>query len=120
MAAKAAKPNSPCPRRDDLLAYLRDREEPASLAELARAFNVKGKDRTALRLLLRELEDEGLIEAPARRKYSSRQRLDSVAVWEITGTDAYCELRAPRLRRGRASLRPSRRVAFLSQRFLLG
>ena len=111
MAAKAAKPNSPCPRRDDLLAYLRDREEPASLAELARAFNVKGKDRTALRLLLRELEDEGLIEAPAHRKYSSRQRLGSVAVLEITGPDADGELRARPLRWAKGKTPPAIYVA---------
>ncbi len=98
MAPKAAHSKTSCPSRDDLLAHLRDREDPTGLAELARTFNVKGKERTALRLLLRELEDEGLIEAPARRKYTSRQRLGSVAVLEITGPDNDGELRARPLR----------------------
>ncbi|MEE8562703.1 MAG: ribonuclease R [Alphaproteobacteria bacterium] len=111
MAAKAAKPHSPCPRRDDLLAYLRDREEPAGLAALARAFNVKGKDRTALRLLLRELEDQGLIEAPARRKTASRQRLGPVAVLEITGPDSDGELRARPLRWAEGKTPPAIYVA---------
>jgi ribonuclease R len=111
LAARAAKSPSPCPSRDDLLAYLRGREEPAGLAELSRAFNVKGKERTALRLLLRALEDEGLIEAPARRKYSSRQRLGSVAVLEITGPDADGELRARPVRWAEGETPPAIYVA---------
>ncbi len=98
MAARAANPKNRCPARDDLLAFLRQREQPASLAELARIFSVKGKERTALRLLLRELEDDGLIDAPERRKYASRQRLGAVAVLEITGPDSDGELMARPLR----------------------
>jgi ribonuclease R len=77
-----------------VLAYLRDQEGAASVSDLARHFNVKGKDRTALRLLLKELEEEGQIEAPVRRKYASRTRLGAVAVLEITGPDSDGELRA--------------------------
>ena len=88
MAPKARAPSPRHPTRDDVLTYLRDHEGPAALADLARVFKVKGKDRTALRLLLRELEDEGLIEAPQRRKYASRQALGAVAVLEITGPDS--------------------------------
>ena len=78
MARKAAPSPSRVPTRDDVLDYLRNREEPAGVSELARAFNVKGKERTALRLILRELEDEDLIDAPARRKYASRGRIGAV------------------------------------------
>lgn len=92
--APKARAGSPCPNRDDLLKYLLDRVEPIGLAELSRVFNVKGRERTALRLLLRELVEAGLIEAPVRRKYTSRQRLGSVAVLEITGPDIDGELRA--------------------------
>jgi len=94
LATRASNASFPCPSRDDLLAYLRDHEEPSGLAELSRAFNVKGKERTALRLLLRELENSGLIEAPTRRKYTSRQRLGSVAILEVTGPDRNGELLA--------------------------
>ncbi len=81
-----------------MLDYLREHEGAASISDLARAFNVKGKDRTALRLMMRELEEEGQIEAPQRRRYSSRQRLGAVAVLEITGPDSDGELRAKPLR----------------------
>ncbi|MCZ6636674.1 MAG: RNB domain-containing ribonuclease, partial [Alphaproteobacteria bacterium] len=98
MADRAANPNSQCPTRDVVLAFLRKREKPSSLSALARAFGVKGKERTALRVLLRDLEKEGLIEAPDRRKYSSRQRLGTVSVLEITGPDGEGELKARPLR----------------------
>lgn len=94
VAHKARTPSSACPTRDQVLDYLREHEGPASISDLARAFKVKGKDRTALRNLMRELEDEGMIDAPVRRKYASRQRLGQVAVLEITGPDSDGELRA--------------------------
>jgi ribonuclease R len=98
LAARAANRKNRCPTRDELLDFLRKRDEPASIAELARLFGVKGKERSALRILLRELEGDGLIDAPARRKYASRQKLGSVAVLEIIGPDADGELRARPLR----------------------
>ena len=82
------------PGRDDILAYLRDHPGPVSVSELARAFKVKGKDRTALRIALREATQEGLIQADARRKFSSRETLPSVTVLEITGPDPDGELLA--------------------------
>ena len=94
VARKARPPSHRQPTRDDVLAYLRDREGPASVSDLARHFNVKGKDRTALRILLKELAEEGGIEAPVRRKYASKTRLGAVAVLEITGPDSDGELRA--------------------------
>ncbi len=82
------------PGRDDILAYLRDHPGPVSVSELARAFKVKGKDRTALRIALREATQEGLIQADARRKFSSRETMPSVTVLEITGPDPDGELLA--------------------------
>jgi ribonuclease R len=59
------------PSRDDLVAFIaREREAVASghipakigKREIARAFNIKGDDRIALKRMLRELEAEGAIE----------------------------------------------------------
>ncbi|MDX1483811.1 MAG: ribonuclease R [Alphaproteobacteria bacterium] len=111
MARKAASPKGGAPSRDDVLAYLRKCEGPVGVAELARAFAVKGKDRTALRLLLRQLQEEGLIETPERRKYASRQRLGPVAVLEITGPDSEGELRARPVRWVEGETPPSIYVA---------
>ena len=98
LAARATNPKSQCPTKDQVLAFLREREKPAGIAELARVFGVKGKERTALRLLMGDIEEEGLIEAKERRKFASRQRLGAVAVLEITGPDNDGELRARPLR----------------------
>jgi ribonuclease R len=82
------------PSRDDILAYIRTRTEPVTVSELARVFNLKGKDRTDLRVLLRELSDEKMIDAGARRKYVARGSVPKVAVLEIIGPDGDGELRA--------------------------
>ena len=111
MAKRAAPRENRRPTRNDVLAYLRDQEAPIGLPELARVFNVKGKERTALRVLLRELEDEGLIEAPRRRQFSSLERLGSVAVVEITGPDNDGELRARPLRWAKGAEAPAIYVA---------
>ncbi|MFT5540594.1 MAG: ribonuclease R [Alphaproteobacteria bacterium] len=99
MVRKPADDTSPTssprvPSRDDILAYIRTRTEPVSVSELARAFNIKGKDRTDLRVLLRKLSDEKMIDAGDRRKYVARGSVPKVTVLEITGLDVDGELRA--------------------------
>ncbi len=94
MARGPEDPAAGAPGRDEILAYLRDHPGPVSVSELARAFDVKGKDRTALRLALRAAAEEGLIEPAARRRFASRETLPTVTVLEVTGPDLDGELRA--------------------------
>ncbi len=73
-AAKAANPMARAAlSREDIIAFIaREREEPGrspakiGKREIARAFDLKGDDRVALKRLLKELEAEGAIER--RRK----------------------------------------------------
>ena len=55
------------PSREELLAFVRDNPDQAGKRELARAFNLKGADRIWLKDMLRELQDEGLLEKRAKR-----------------------------------------------------
>jgi ribonuclease R len=79
------------PDRDQLLRYMED-NGPGNRRDLARALGVKGRDRTALKRLVRELERDGAL--PAARREREDGGLPSVAVLEVTGIAADGELSA--------------------------
>ncbi len=89
-------PASPLPSRDELQRYLERNPDAATLRDLARAFQLKGQDRTELKRLLRELKPDltrsGRRTASAGRLPASAGRLPSVAVLEVTGVDPDGEL----------------------------
>ena len=74
------------PSRQDILDYLASATGETGKREIARAFGVKGGDRIALKELLRDMADDGLI-AGSRRKLSRPGTLPPVTVLEITGRD---------------------------------
>jgi ribonuclease R len=74
------------PSREEILAFLRESEAKAGKREIASAFNVKGDARIALKRLLAEMTEEGLL-AGTRKELSEVGRLPPVTVLEITGRD---------------------------------
>ena len=75
------------PSKQDILDFLATAPGEAGKREIARAFGVKGSDRIALKALLRDMADDGLI-AGSRRKLTRPGSLPPVTVLEITGRDA--------------------------------
>jgi ribonuclease R len=75
------------PSKQDLIDFLATATGEAGKREIARAFGVKGGDRIALKALLRDMADDGLI-AGSRRKLTRPGVLPPVTVIEITGRDA--------------------------------
>lgn len=75
------------PSREDILRFIAEQPGPVGRREIARAFGVKGGDRTALRRLLAQLSDEGLIGRGARKRYAEPGTLPPVAVVHITSID---------------------------------
>jgi ribonuclease R len=82
------------PSRDELLRYVADSPGELSKRDLARAFQIKGQDRTELKRLLRELERDGALARGQRRRVRPQGRLPSVAVLDVAGMDADGELLA--------------------------
>ena len=74
------------PSRDEILAFVRENPDQAGKRELARAFNLKGADRIWLKDLLRELQDEGLLEKRAKR-FARPGALPHVVVLDIFSRD---------------------------------
>ena len=62
--------------------------------DLAKALGVRGEDRQALKRLLKELADEGLLQRGKKKSFLKAGALPSVAVLEIIGADTDGELLA--------------------------
>ncbi|GGD11028.1 ribonuclease R [Pyruvatibacter mobilis] len=91
--AKAASANF-LPTRDQVLEFISTYEGTPGKREIARAFRVQGPQRVALKGLLREMEEDGLLERGPRKKFSKPGELPPVGVIEITEQDADGELLA--------------------------
>ncbi|HET7448919.1 MAG TPA: ribonuclease R [Methyloceanibacter sp.] len=75
------------PSRQEILDFLQTANRETGKREIARAFGIKGGDRIALKELLRDMADDGLI-AGSRRKLTRPGALPSVTVVEIVARDA--------------------------------
>ncbi|MHA1571439.1 MAG: ribonuclease R, partial [Alphaproteobacteria bacterium] len=75
------------PNRDELLTFI-SANGSANRRDIAREFGLRGAQRAALRTILRELEDEGLLEREGRRGVRPAGSLPPVTVIRITHIDA--------------------------------
>ncbi|HEY0220162.1 MAG TPA: ribonuclease R [Afipia sp.] len=79
------------PDRESIVTFVREHPADASTRELARHFGLKNEDRAALRRILSELVDQGLI-AKRGRKVAEPKSLPPTLVADITGHDKDGEL----------------------------
>ncbi len=61
------KPSAGLPTRDAILRHLAENPGSVGKREIARAFSLKGEDRVALKRLLSEMEEEGLLARKGKR-----------------------------------------------------
>ncbi len=64
MVIRKQTPNGPdgLPTREQVLAFITQSEEPAGKREIAKAFGLKGTEKIALKSLLKDMAEEGLID----------------------------------------------------------
>ena len=69
-----------------ILDYITETGAPATKRDLARAFNLKGEQRIALKAALKELMDSGRLEKTAAKAYAlpNKDNIPAVAVFEVT------------------------------------
>lgn len=82
MAKPPYKPD--LPSKADILTFIEQQDGEISRRDIARAFNIKGADRTALRQTLREMREEGLIAKQRGKKVSEAGGLPNVAVLDVS------------------------------------
>jgi ribonuclease R len=79
------------PDRESIVAFVKAHPGEAGTRELARHFGLKNESRAALRRILRELADEGVIEKRGK-KVAQPKSLPPTIVADITGRDSDGEL----------------------------
>ncbi|MGQ0590823.1 MAG: ribonuclease R family protein, partial [Sphingosinicella sp.] len=86
-----AKPNRPIkgelPNRQEILDFIAASDEPAGKREIARAFGLKGADKIALKQMLRDMGDEGLIDAGPGRAFHRMGGIPKVTVLRVVNVD---------------------------------
>jgi ribonuclease R len=81
-----ARKKAPLPTKDQLRTYITENPSPVGKREIARAFQVKGEDRIALKAMLRELSAEGTV-GKIRKAAPPPGRLAEVTPIVVTGID---------------------------------
>lgn len=75
------------PSREEILDFIGDSQSKVGKREIARAFSVKGTDRIALKRLLKDMADDGLISG-RRKNIRQPGKLPPVTVLEIVYRDS--------------------------------
>lgn len=79
------------PTREAVLEWIADNPTLTSKRDIAKAFGVKGAARIDLKRLLRELEDEGLLQK-RQKSYRDPERLPPVTVLQVREPDGNGDL----------------------------
>ncbi|MEY4722159.1 MAG: Ribonuclease, partial [Pseudomonadota bacterium] len=80
------KPAPGLPTRQQVLDFIAQSEEPAGKREIARAFGLKGQEKIALKALLRDMAEEGLIDGK-RTAFHRMGGLPKVTVLRVVEID---------------------------------
>jgi len=82
-----ARPSGPVPSREAILEFVRSSPTPVGRREIAKAFDIRGPERTELRRVLKEMADEGLLDFGRSRRVAPPGALPEITVVEVIGTD---------------------------------
>src|SRR5438093_6492379 len=75
------------PTREQILEFIESSDQPAGKREIARAFGLSGQDKVALKQLLRDMGDEGLIDSAPGRAFHRMGGVPKVTVLRIVDVD---------------------------------
>src|SRR5919107_1787926 len=75
------------PSRKQILDFIATSEQPAGKREIARAFGLSGPDKMALKTLLKDMADEGLIDSAPGRAFHKSGGVPKVTVLRIVEAD---------------------------------
>src|SRR3954449_8498694 len=75
------------PTRKQILDFIQSSDDPAGKREIARAFGLKGNEKIALKSLLRDMADEGLIDSAPGRAFHKMGGVPKVTVLRVADID---------------------------------
>ena len=85
--ASMPKPTPGLPSRAQVLEFISTADQPAGKREIARAFGLHGADKVALKTLLGDMADEGLIDSAPGRAFHKMGGVPKVTVLRIADVD---------------------------------
>lgn len=99
------------PTREQILDFIAKSDVPAGKREIARAFGLQGNEKIALKALLKDMADEGLIDSARGRAFHKMGGIPKVTVLRITDvTDEGVALAVPEVWHGENGPPPQLRV----------
>ncbi|KQM97072.1 ribonuclease R [Sphingobium sp. Leaf26] len=75
------------PTRDEVVEFITTSDQPAGKREIAKAFGLKGQEKIALKALLKDMADEGLIDLGPARAFHKMGGVPKVTVLRIVDVD---------------------------------
>ena len=81
------KPPAGLPTRQQILDFIATSDTPAGKRELARAFSLSAQDKIALKALLKDMADEGLIDSAPGRAFHAMGGVPKVTVLRVVDVD---------------------------------
>lgn len=87
--AKSSRPHKPrqVPTRKQILEFIEQSSQPAGKREIAKAFGLRGSDKIALKALLKDMADEGLLDSSPGRAFHKMGGVPKVTVLKIVEID---------------------------------
>ncbi|MBY8826692.1 ribonuclease R family protein [Hephaestia mangrovi] len=82
-----AKPKPGLPSKKQILDFITSSDTPAGKREIARAFGLHGQEKIALKALLKDMADEGLIDSAPGRAFHKMGGLPKVTVLRVVDAD---------------------------------
>nr|WP_294847283.1 VacB/RNase II family 3'-5' exoribonuclease [uncultured Sphingomonas sp.] len=87
MPRKPPPPPSGLPTAKQVLDFIETSDQPAGKREIAKAFGLKGNEKIALKALLKDMADEGLIDSAPGRAFHKMGGVPRVTVLRIVSID---------------------------------
>jgi ribonuclease R len=84
---KMMKHRTGLPTREQILEFIQSSDQPAGKREIAKAFGLSAQDKIALKQLLRDMGDEGLIDAAPGRAFHQAGGVPKVTVLRVADVD---------------------------------
>ena len=75
------------PSREQILEFIESSDSPAGKREIAKAFGLSGQDKIALKTLLKDMTDEGMVAMAPGRAFHKMGGLPKVTVLRVTDVD---------------------------------
>jgi ribonuclease R len=108
------------PTRKQILSFIEQSSEPAGKREIARAFGLKGSEKIALKALLRDMTDEGLVDLAPGRAFHKMGGVPKVTVLKIIDIEGNQPIAVPERWEAEGIPPPKLRVIEKGRRGALG